>query len=535
MLGDTAGWTYFVVPADESASKFRSDLEEYEAGEGPRVLEEFFGSIEGIERYGPSDRRGPGLPPPGYLGEATVDVLLWPSGDDQEAVRRLDDAVAAVEAARGTVLASDRRALSTMARVRVSENGLDMLLELMVVERIRAPVAPFLEPSDWHVPVADDLIAQAPIDVTVGVIDDGVHARHPLLADLVGLQINVPENRQWSDPGIHGSMVAGLAAYGDLEEALRDQMSLPAPAKLAVARVLEPDPNNPQDTRFPTDEPEHIVIQDAIRGLHDEGVRVINLSIADRHAYSGPHASIWTETLDRLARELDVLIVTAAGNRPIAPSGEVSDGVYAHAHYPDYTLDSEARIAEPGIAANVATVGSIARSGASSRPDGRSDPKDIAIAQVNELSPFSRTGPGVNGTYQLGAIKPEFVHYGGNTVWTSLSRLQNNDPGAAVVSTASSAVGRLFAASSGTASPRRVWLERQQKSFIVTPVRAPTSFVCYLASLPSSPTRLGCNSQTKRTNTERSDTGCPTRRGPWSQGGAVLCSSTMARWLWTPL
>jgi hypothetical protein len=412
LLGDTADWTYFVVPVDAAATKLSEDLEQYEAGEGAKVLEEFFAGITGIEPYGPSDRRGVGLPHGVFDGEVVVDVLLWPSKDDQEASARLANVTAALSGGTGAVLTSDRRPLTTMARVRVNGEGLKSLLDLMVVERVRVPLAPFLEPSDWFNASADDLLPASPLDVTVGVIDDGVHAGHPLLADLVEHQFSVPEDHGWSEPSQHGSMVAGLAAFGDLEHALREHTTLPSPARLAIARVLEPDPTDPARTRFPTDQPEHVVIEEAVRQLHERGVRIINMSITDVDAYSGPHASIWTETLDRLARELDVVIIVAAGNRPLAPSGEVAPGVHVHSSYPT-VLDREARIAEPAIGANVVTVGSLARSPASAQHGGRSHPQDVAIADPDELSPFSRTGPGVNGTFQLGAIKPEFVHYGG--------------------------------------------------------------------------------------------------------------------------
>ncbi len=456
LLGDTADWTYFVVPLDEAASKLSQELAQYAVGGGPKVLEEFFGGITGIEPYGPSDRRGPGSPEDAFDGEIVVDVLLWPSGDDQEAARRLADVTTTLAKTNGTILTSDRRALTTMARVRVTRSGLEALLDLMVVERVRAPLAPFLEPSDWFNATLDELTTGPPIDVTVGLIDDGIHAGHALLANLVTHQLNIPDNREWGDPSHHGSMVAGLVAYGDIEQALRDHTAFPSPVRLAIARVLEPDPADPTRTRFPTDQPEHVIIENAIRALHAHGVRIVNISINDIDGYSGPHVSIWTETLDRLARELDVVLVVSAGNRPLAPSGEVAPGVHAHTNYPTYALDPEARIAEPAVAANVVTVGSIARSAASAQHGGRSQPQDIAIEHVNELSPFSRTGPGVNGTHQLGAIKPEFVHHGGNTVWSSIGRLNHTDPGAAAVSTALSPTGRLFAIGSGTsyAAPR---------------------------------------------------------------------------------
>lgn len=458
LLGDTADWTYFVLPADADATRFTADLEQYTAGEGAKVLQEFFGDITAIEPYGPSDRRGPGLPSGPFDGDVLVDVQLWPSHDDAEARRRLDDATRVLAATESTLVTTDRRALSTLARARVTSAALDALLDVGVVEAIRTPLAPFIEPSDWLTASVDDLTRPPAIDVVVGVIDDGVHDGHPLLADLIVSQAAEPAGHTWAPPTHHGTLVAGLAAYGDFEAALRDHEPLPAPARLAVIRVLEHDPDDPDSdsTRFPTEQTEHQTIETAIRALHAQGVRIVNISIADPNAYSGPHVSVWTEALDRVARELDVVLVVAAGNRQLPLDGQLGPGVQAHASYPTYTLDAEARVAEPAVGANVVAVGSVARSSASAFPGGRSDPQDIAIARADELSPFSRTGPGVNCTFRLGAIKPDFVHYGGNTVWTHMSRLNHLNPGASIVSTALEPSGRMFRVSSGTsyAAPR---------------------------------------------------------------------------------
>lgn len=455
-LGDTVEWTYFVVPhdGDTDASKFLADLARYESGEGPRVLEGFFGSIDAIEPYSAEDRRGPGLPDGPFEGTRIVDVHVWPSKNRAEARSRLDDVRRVVEHFDEQVIAVDDREASTTIRVAAGRDALDALLDLMVVERVRTPVAPFLEPSDWIAAREPDVSAPPPLDVVVGVIDGGVMLGHPLLAGVVS---DVTPGGQGDGPfGTHGSMVAGLAAYGDFEPALRAGGPLAAPARVAVVTVLEPVPGDERRTRFAGTEPEHVVVERAIRVLHGHGCRVVNVSITDPDAYSGPHVSAWTETLDRLARELNIVIVTAAGNRPMPAGGELAEGAHIRHDYPTYAFDDDARIAEPSLAANVITVGSLARSGAAARSDGRSYPEDIAVAAADELSPFSRTGPGVNGTHQSGALKPEFVHYGGNLVWTGLNRITDLDPGASIVSTSLSPDGRLFAVASGTsyAAPR---------------------------------------------------------------------------------
>jgi hypothetical protein len=216
----------------------------------------------------------------------------------------------------------------------------------------------------------------------------------------------VPPDRTWSPPSQHGTMVAGLAAYGDFEVALRDGTSLPQPIRVLAARVLEPT-SHAAGATFPTDRPEHRVIEEAVRELYRRGAGVINLSFSDRDNYSGPHVDQRTELLDSLARELDLVIVTCAGNTRSVPSS-----AELHRNHPRHLFEPFNRIAEPAIAANALTIGSVARSAQGSHPDGDSPPEMRAVAGSDEISPFSRTGPG----FQPGSVKPDLVHYGGNVV-----------------------------------------------------------------------------------------------------------------------
>ncbi|HUZ56682.1 MAG TPA: S8 family serine peptidase, partial [Streptosporangiaceae bacterium] len=81
--------------------------------------------------------------------------------------------------------------------------------------------------------------------------------------------------------------------------------------------------------------------------------------------------------------------------------------------------------------------------GRSSKPSAR------AIAEPGEVSPFSRSGPGIGPTSNK-AIKPEVVEYGGNLVVNDAGLLEPENPGVSVVSTAMEQSGRLFRAGSGT-------------------------------------------------------------------------------------
>ena len=141
--------------------------------------------------------------------------------------------------------------------------------------------------------------------------------------------------------------------------------------------------------------------------------RVFNLSLNDpeRVADTPKRQSIWAENLDTVARDLKVVIVLAAGNC-YRRTGRNDEAERTLADYPSYVLEEENRLCDPASASICITVGSLAEEGLGGRgPFGAADLRR-PIAGNNEISPFSRRGPGFRG-----AIKPEFVEIGGNHVF----------------------------------------------------------------------------------------------------------------------
>ncbi|HKF82541.1 MAG TPA: S8 family peptidase [Solirubrobacterales bacterium] len=457
-LGETGDFTYFVYSGEEP-DKLISQLHRY--GRGPDEMggkgdgRTFFNVLEGIEPYGPEDRKGRGIPEDlGDLEEpAVVDVIAWPSHDRAEAERRLQQIRAVVESLGGDELASDARRQFTVLRGRLPRKTIEGLLALSAVERLTTPPVPFLEPSDWMQRSLDDIAFEGDADgEAIGVLDDGVASGHPLLDGLVASERSFPAEHEWQPIGAHGTLVAGLAAYGDFEVPLRDGHLLEGRGPIHCARVLEPDPGPTTATRFPPGSLVHRVIEEAIRTLHGEdGVRVFNLSIGSEYAYSGPHVALPTESLDFLIRELGIVVVVAAGNHPVHPAVMSMDsGGHVLTDYPSYTLHELARVCEPGPAALALTVGSIARSDAPQTPDGTARVGDRAVAKAEEISPFSRTGP---GAYK--GVKPDLVEYGGNWVVNDTGNLDYANSGVASVSLGDGG-GRLFGLAAGTsfAAPR---------------------------------------------------------------------------------
>ncbi len=457
-LGETGDWTYFVVSREDAPEQLLEQLSNYAAGpdlEGAKApLRTFFNAVENIQPYGPEDRRGPGLPGDlaGLADGIVVDVAAWPSDSHEEAERRLQNLRVVVERYDGAELASDARPRFTVLRARVSGEGVLALLEQAVVERIRTPPTPYLEPSDWMARGLEDIEYRFEDGEPIGVVDDAI-AAHPLLDGVVQSRRSFPEDHSWAQPSRHGTMVAGIAAYREFEAPLRERVPLVARGPLHQARVLEPNPDWPETTRFAPAVTAHQAVEQAIETLHrEEGVRVFNLSITDPDPYSGPHVSLFTERLDGLVRELGIVVIVSAGNqRANVAQGTMPNGADVLAGYPDYTLDPSARLAEPAPAALALTVGSLARFDAPQTASGQARVGDRAIAAMEQLSPFSRTGPGA-----FKGVKPEVVEYGGNWVLNDIDRLETENTGVGVISLGVNASGRLFTVSSGTsfAAPR---------------------------------------------------------------------------------
>jgi hypothetical protein len=458
LLGESENYTYFVLTSDE-ASRLRGALARYaaapDADGAAAPLSSLFGGVEAILPYDRDDRLGQGIAdlledPADSL--RTVDVSVWASPDLAEAQRRIASVRTVVESNGSQIVDVDERPRFSVVRALVTTGCLEQLLLLSVIERIRTPPIPFLDPADWFNLEPGDLAgASVGGGPAVGVLDDAPQSAHPLLAPVVGTERSYPVGYAWQQRGVHGSMVSGLAAFGDLEMLLRAGGPYAAAGPVISGRVLEPDPQTPARTRFPTVMPIHRVIDQAIRDLHQQdGVRVFNLSAGFDEPYRGPHVSELTEAIDALSRGLDVLVVVASGNASATSNRMTPSGQDAVTGYPAYVLHGEHRIAEPAVGANVLAVGSIARSSAPASVTGRSSrPSARAIAEPGEVSPFSRSGPGVGPTSNK-ATKPEVVEYGGNFVVNDSGILEPENPGVSAVSTAVEPSGRLFRAGSGT-------------------------------------------------------------------------------------
>ncbi|WP_243227429.1 S8 family peptidase [Microbacterium sp. CIAB417] len=453
VLGTDDSATYFVL-AEDGGRAFAAALERYGQGEdvegGAGALKSLYNKIDSIAIYGPDDRRGPGVEDLPEVGLVTLDVTVWPSHDMSEALHRLALLELRVNELGGQIVAQSSIPRFTAARIKIDVAALTPLLALYIIESVRTPPVPFIDPSDWRGIEAETLSVEWSDSAPVGVLDDLPSSSHPLLEGHIRVHASpIALGRSWRAPGPHGTMVAGIALAPDIAGDLRAGPIVRVMGSVDAIRVLEPVDGNPEATQFPPEVLPASLVVDSIRRLHAQGnVRVFNLSFGFDRDYGASHVGEFSEMLDELARELNIVIVVAAGNISVPFDGVLASGHHVADDYPSHLHLREHQLAQPANAAIAVTVGGIAHSDA---PAERNPPRlgDRAIAHVGHVSPFSRTGPG-HGQLANRMNKPDFVAAAGNVIIDDTGFANIRDQGTGVLGPASRASGPLFRMGHGT-------------------------------------------------------------------------------------
>ncbi|MGG1519035.1 S8 family peptidase [Paenibacillus oryzisoli] len=218
-------------------------------------------------------------------------------------------------------------------------------------------------------------IDQLPIVV---ILDNGI--RFP--ANLETLMIDRIQLPEILNPTcLHGTQVASRAIFGDSIDAQVRMGQLTPRVRVIDACISDGRSAIPEDTMIAR-------IQHAVQQL--SGIsKVFNLSMNARRPIDGDSISILAYELDNLMRNYNVQFVISAGNHSVWVTaddfGEIVD-------------DDDSQIASPADSVLGLTIGAISRAG---HPQ--------CLTQENQLSPFSRIGPGFSNT-----TKPDFVAPGGN-------------------------------------------------------------------------------------------------------------------------
>lgn len=383
---------------------FEARLTSLVSGERVKYKEVLY-ALRGIDGWRVEDRTGWALARDGLPDEAPflLDIELWPLEDHPEEREQLwttfeawlqDQAIEKNDAVKNVGL--------TLYRVRCDREQAQALLHHRDIRTVDLPPRYGLELNLLYTDIQNLQEIPMPPENAPGVVilDSGLTTGHPLIAPAVGDAQSFLPNKDASDENGHGTLVAGLALYGDIEASLRNGDLAPR-LRLFSGRIL--DERNENDTGFVENQ-----ITEAVHYFQSEyGCRVFNLSFGDLNKpYVGKHLKGLSYTLDILSRELGILFIVSAGNVP----GSQLEGLAWRDRYPEYLAEPDWTIVEPAPALNALTVGSLARYDQTINSQRyANDPAEIPVARRDQPSPFSRHGHSVGG-----AIKPELVAYGGN-------------------------------------------------------------------------------------------------------------------------
>ncbi|MCD9125056.1 S8 family peptidase [Luteimonas fraxinea] len=370
-------------------------------------------AIEGIDAWSANDRkswalRHLGFPQADIFG---LDVELWPHHVANHPVRLT--LCSMFEKWLGDKNISIIHKLNfdslVMYRVRVSEPQAGLLLNHADVRFVD-----LIPQTGISYPQLNRDIAQIPINIAnpapnaarVCILDSGINTNHPLLKSAIAESQSFVSDQDSFDEVGHGTAVAGIALYGDVEACDRSNFWKPQ-IWLYNGKVMR---KCPITSGAVYDEATiESTLTDAVEHFVRLGCRIFNLSLGNSNApYDGVHVRGLAYILDVLARRHNILFIVSTGNFTGSEEPPVPVDSWRE-EYPDYLLNEQSVIIDPAPALNVLTVGSVARHDATYDSQRYPEIHQLSPASENQPSPFTRHGPSVKG-----ALKPDLVAHGGN-------------------------------------------------------------------------------------------------------------------------
>ena len=241
------------------------------------------------------------------------------------------------------------------------------------------------------------------VEIAVCILDGGINRGHPILEPVLNEDDCHTVKPEWGtsdhrDDG-HGTAMAGIAAFGDLQKAIESSSSIPIDHCLESSKLLPPPPEeNPK--RLWGNYTSQAINRAEIKLRR---ARVICMAVSSVEDMDRGRPSSWSGKVDQMISgaedELQRLFVIASGN---------TDEQSVYQNYPDGLLVSS--VQNPAQAWNALSVG-----GFTEKTEFDSEGSNLErLADAGEASPFTTT----SGTWDTKRwpIKPEIVLEGGNAV-----------------------------------------------------------------------------------------------------------------------
>ena len=255
------------------------------------------------------------------------------------------------------------------------------------------------EQAQWVENILERLEVDENSDVTICILDTGVNNGHPLLEPcLVSVDCQSVNHADWGshDHDKHGTLMAGVSAYGNLQDVLSHSERIRLGHCLESVKILPPTGST---------EPElwGAVTSQGVSMAEIQAPdkkRIICMAVTSDDTRDQGRPSSWSAELDQICSGAEDgmkrLLIVSAGNASLADRG----------NYPDAQLTDS--IHDPAQSWNALTVG------AYTKFDQINDTTYAgyeAVAPLDGLSPFSTTSLTWDDKWP---IKPEIVLEGGN-------------------------------------------------------------------------------------------------------------------------
>lgn len=280
-----------------------------------------------------------------------------------------------------------------IAEYRRAKNTADFLLNETPSEQV-----------EWGKDLLDRLVVDENSDISICILDSGVNYSHPFLSPIIGKGDCQTVNSSWGvhDTDEHGTLMAGIAGYGDLQESLEGTHKVHIKHRLESVKIYDPNFNTSPELwgHFTSRAISNIEISNPSKK------RISCMAITSDDTRDKGKPSSWSGAVDQIIygnyENDQKLFFIAAGNNNFYENG----------------FDS---IHDPGQAWNAVTVGAYTMLTEITDSDYKGYE---SVAKQNELSPFSTTSSDWDNQWP---IKPEVVFEGGNLAINSDGSLTEAD------------------------------------------------------------------------------------------------------------